>query len=105
MSDFAEPVERLIDQLKHLPGIGAKTAQRLAFYILRSDAESALALADAARVNRPDLKILLMTGYAENAASKSFLGANMEIVVKPFAIDAVSRKIRAMINANSTPRG
>ena len=44
MPDFAEPVERLIDQLKHLPGIGAKTAQRLAFHILRSDPESALAL-------------------------------------------------------------
>ena len=37
MPDFAEPVERLIDQLKHLPGIGAKTAQRLAFHILRTD--------------------------------------------------------------------
>ena len=49
MADFAEPVERLIDQLKRLPGIGAKTAQRLAFHILRSDAESAVALADAIR--------------------------------------------------------
>ena len=37
MPDFAEPVERLIDELKHLPGIGAKTAQRLAFHILRTD--------------------------------------------------------------------
>ena len=35
MSDFAEPVERLIDQLKHLPGIGAKTAiVALALYAL-----------------------------------------------------------------------
>src|ERR1700704_5916443 len=42
MADFAEPVERLIDQLKHLPGIGAKTAPRLA-------PEDALALADAIR--------------------------------------------------------
>jgi recombination protein RecR len=47
--DFAEPVERLIDQLKHLPGIGAKTAQRLAFHILRIAPEDALALADAIR--------------------------------------------------------
>ena len=44
MPDFAEPVERLIDQLKHLPGIGAKTAQRLAFHILRIEPEDALAL-------------------------------------------------------------
>jgi len=49
MADFAEPVERLIDQLKHLPGIGAKTAQRLAFHILRIEPENALALADAIR--------------------------------------------------------
>ena len=49
MPDFALPVERLIDELKHLPGIGQKTAQRLAFYLLRSSPEKALALADAIR--------------------------------------------------------
>jgi recombination protein RecR len=49
MADFAAPVERLIDELKHLPGIGNKTAQRLAFYLLRAAPEDALALADAIR--------------------------------------------------------
>ena len=49
MPDFAEPVSRLIDELKHLPGIGQKTAQRLAFHLLRSSPEQALALADAIR--------------------------------------------------------
>jgi recombination protein RecR len=49
MPDFAAPVERLIDELKHLPGIGQKTAQRLAFFILRSAPEDALGLADAIR--------------------------------------------------------
>ena len=49
MPDFAEPVSRLIDELKHLPGIGQKTAQRLAFHLLRSSQEQALALADAIR--------------------------------------------------------
>ena len=49
MPDFAAPVERLIDQLKHLPGIGQKTAQRLAFHLLRSSTENALALSDAIR--------------------------------------------------------
>ncbi len=49
MADFAAPVERLIEELKHLPGIGAKTAQRLAFYLLRIPAQDALALADAIR--------------------------------------------------------
>jgi recombination protein RecR len=49
MADFAPPVERLIDELKHLPGIGQKTAQRLAFYLLRASSEDALALAEAIR--------------------------------------------------------
>lgn len=49
MPDFAAPVERLIDALKHLPGIGQKTAQRLAFHLLRTKPEEAMALSDAIR--------------------------------------------------------
>jgi len=49
MPDFAEPIERLIDELKHLPGVGQKTAQRLAFHLLRAAPEEALALAEAIR--------------------------------------------------------
>src|SRR5215469_3179216 len=49
MPDFAPSITRLIDELKHLPGIGQKTAQRLAFFLLRADREQALALADAIR--------------------------------------------------------
>jgi recombination protein RecR len=49
MPDFAAPIARLIDELKHLPGIGQKTAQRLAFHLLRARPEEALALADAIR--------------------------------------------------------
>ena len=49
MPDFAPSITRLIDELKHLPGIGQKTAQRLAFYLLRADREQAFALADAIR--------------------------------------------------------
>jgi len=47
MSKFAEPMARLIDELKKLPGVGGKSAQRLAFHILRSSAEDADALASA----------------------------------------------------------
>ena len=47
MSKFAEPMARLIDELKKLPGVGAKSAQRMAFYILRSSAEDADALSSA----------------------------------------------------------
>ncbi len=49
MPDFAAPIARLIDELKRLPGIGQKTAQRLAFHLLRVTPEEALALADAIR--------------------------------------------------------
>lgn len=47
MSKFAEPMVRLIDELKKLPGIGSKSAQRLAFHILRCPDEDAEGLAAA----------------------------------------------------------
>ena len=46
---FAPPVNRLITELARLPGIGQRTAQRLAFHVLRVSDEEALALADAIR--------------------------------------------------------
>ncbi len=49
MPDYAPSVSRLIDELKRLPGIGQKTAQRLAFHLLREDREQAMALSEAIR--------------------------------------------------------
>jgi recombination protein RecR len=46
---FSAPVNRLITELNRLPGVGQRTAQRLAFHILRSDAEDATALSEAIR--------------------------------------------------------
>ena len=46
---LAPPVQRLVTELGKLPGIGQRTAQRLAFHLLRVDAEEAGALADAIR--------------------------------------------------------
>jgi recombination protein RecR len=46
---YAGPNSRLIAELSKLPGIGQRTAQRLAFHILRTDDADALALADAIR--------------------------------------------------------
>jgi recombination protein RecR len=43
------PISRLITELSRLPGIGQRSAQRLAFHILRADREEAMALADAVR--------------------------------------------------------
>ncbi|MCJ7502368.1 MAG: recombination mediator RecR [Acidobacteriia bacterium] len=47
MKDFAEPLARLIDALKRLPGIGQKSAQRIAFHLERAPREDAERLAAA----------------------------------------------------------
>ena len=55
-------------------------------------------VAEAAREHRPDLKVLFITGYAESAAmANGFLAPGMEMVTKPFAIDALAARIRDMI--------
>jgi recombination protein RecR len=46
---YPGPIQRLITELSRLPGVGQRTAQRLAFHILRADDPDALALADAIR--------------------------------------------------------
>ena len=57
MSRFAEPMVRLIDELKKLPGVGGKTAQRFAFHILRANDEDAELLADAIREVKASLRL------------------------------------------------
>jgi recombination protein RecR len=57
MSDYAEPIERLIDEFRKLPGIGAKSAQRLAYSILRRPKE------DAERLSRAILDVREKIGY------------------------------------------
>ena len=57
MARFAEPMSRLIDELRKLPGIGTKSAQRLAFHVLRSSDADARALADAILVLREKLRL------------------------------------------------
>jgi len=47
MPDFAEPLARLITEFKRLPGIGQKSAQRLAFHVLRASRDDAEHLAQA----------------------------------------------------------
>jgi recombination protein RecR len=47
MSDYAEPIEKLIDEFRKLPGIGAKSAQRLAYSVLRRPREDAERLSRA----------------------------------------------------------
>ena len=47
MPDLAEPLARLVDEFRRLPGVGAKSAQRIAFHVLRSSTEDAQRLARA----------------------------------------------------------
>jgi PAS domain S-box-containing protein len=55
-------------------------------------------LAEVARESRPGVRILFVTGYAENAAIRSgFLDPGMEMLTKPFAIDALATKIRDVL--------
>jgi PAS domain S-box-containing protein len=55
-------------------------------------------VADAARETRPDLKVLFVTGYAENAAiGNGLLDTGMEVITKPFVMAALGNKVREMI--------
>ena len=47
MPDFAEPLSRLVEEFRRLPGIGQKSAQRIAFHLLRASKEDAFRLARA----------------------------------------------------------
>jgi recombination protein RecR len=57
MSRYAEPMARLIEELKKLPGVGSKSAQRFAFHILRATDEDAAALANAVRNLKASLRL------------------------------------------------
>ncbi|MGA8043126.1 MAG: recombination mediator RecR [Terracidiphilus sp.] len=57
MSRYAEPMARLMEELKKLPGVGTKTAQRYAFHILRGSDEDAASLAEAVRGLKASLRL------------------------------------------------
>ena len=54
---YAAPMARLIDELRKLPGVGTKTAQRFAFHILRSTDNDAAALAESIRALKQALRL------------------------------------------------
>ena len=57
---YAAPMARLIDELRKLPGVGTKTAQRFAFHILRSTDNDAAALAESIRALKQALRLCSM---------------------------------------------
>ncbi len=50
------PLQRLMDELKKLPGIGARSAERIAFHLLKASREEALALADAIKATKEKIR-------------------------------------------------
>ncbi len=62
MKYYAKPLNRLINEMNRLPGIGGKTAQRLAFHILSMDDRDAFALADAIREAKTSMRYCSVCG-------------------------------------------
>jgi len=59
-------------------------------------------VADAARQERPQLKVLFITGFAQNAAvGNGLLDAGMEVMTKPFELTALARKVRDMMDGQT----
>ena len=54
-------------------------------------------MADAARVTRPKLKVLFITGYANNAVGNAQMERGMHVLTKPFAMDDLAQRISSII--------
>jgi recombination protein RecR len=57
MPEYAKPMAKLIDELKHLPGVGTKSAQRIAFHLLKMEEGEAERLADAIRELKASIRL------------------------------------------------
>jgi recombination protein RecR len=57
MPEYAKPMAKLIDELKHLPGVGSKSAQRIAFHLLKMEDADADRLADAIRELKASIRL------------------------------------------------
>ena len=61
-------------------------------------------VAGIGRASRPDLPVLFMTGYAEHALTRGgFLEPGMDMIAKPFPLDAMAARIRAMLAGSYKP--
>ena len=88
---------RLIDELRKLPGIGAKSAQRLAFHILRSSAEDANELADAVRELKAKLRLCSVCNNITDVDPCLYCASSARnhrvvcVVEEPTSIESVER--------------
>ena len=97
MSRYAEPMARLIEELKKLPGVGAKSAQRFAFHILRSTDEDAAALAEAVRGLKASLRLCSVCNNVTDVDPCAYCSSSIRnqrlvcVVEEPTNIAAVER--------------
>lgn len=94
---LARPLARLIDELSKLPGVGPKTAQRLAYHILRATARDAESLAAAVRSVKTDLRYcstcfnIAEDDPCEVCASDERDGRTVCVVEEPLDVLAIER--------------
>jgi recombination protein RecR len=97
VSRYAEPMARLIEELKKLPGVGTKSAQRFAFHILRSTDDDAAALAEAVRGLKISLRLCSICNNVTDVDPCAYCASPTRnqrlvcVVEEPTSIDAVER--------------
>ena len=100
MARYAEPMARLIEELKKLPGVGTKSAQRYAFHLLRSSDEDAAALADAVRGLKASLRLCSICNNVTDVDPCAYCASPVRnqrlvcVVEEPTNIDTVERSQR-----------
>jgi len=97
LSRYAEPMARLIEELKKLPGVGTKSAQRYAFHLLRSSDEDAAALAEAVRGLKASLRLCSICNNVTDIDPCAYCASPTRnqrlvcVVEEPTNIDTVER--------------
>ena len=97
MARYAEPMARLIEELKKLPGVGTKSAQRYAFHILRSSDEDATALADAVQGLKASLRLCSICNNVTDVDPCAYCASPTRnqrlvcVVEEPTSIETVER--------------
>jgi len=97
VSRYAEPMARLIEELKKLPGVGTKSAQRFAFHILRSTDDDAAALAEAVRGLKASLRLCSICNNVTDVDPCAYCASPTRnqrlvcVVEEPTSIESVER--------------
>ncbi len=95
---------RLIEELKKLPGVGTKSAQRYAFHILRSSDEDAAALAEAVRGLKASLRLCSICNNVTDIDPCVYCASPVRnrrlvcVVEEPTSIESVERTCAAQLS-------